>query len=302
MDLTVIFNQVLILFIILLAGFGANKLKLLTGEVCKKLSGFIMMVTMPAIIIHSAQIEFTRDKLENTLWVLGMAMGSFVISILIVEVLFRKLPGEKRAVFKFAGVFSNCGYMGFPVLYGVFGEIGIFYGAVFLIPFNLFLWTYGVLIYSREKNFKKMMKDMLNPSIIALFFGILSIIFGIRLKTPVYDAVKMLGELTTPLSMLVIGGTLALSKMREVVLNASAYLISLLRLAVIPLLCLVLFRLLGPPEIALAITILLVAMPAAAATTIFAQQYEGDAKTAASVVSVSTLLSMASIPLIMSLL
>lgn len=301
MEISIVLDQVLILFIILIVGYVANKLNIISDDLNKKLSNLIVKITMPAIILISTQIEFGRENLENTLWILLISFTFFIISIIASQILYRNSADDRKPVLKFATSFSNCGYMGFPILYGLFGDIGIFYGAIFQIPFNIFIWTYGVIIFKKHKDMKQMLKDVLNPSIIALILGFILMVFNLKIPEPFYSSINYIGGLTTPLSMLVIGATLGTIRLREVLKDKSVYFVSVLRLLLIPALCYFAFILLNPPDMALTICVLLFAMPSAAATTIFAQEYNGNARLAAGIVSFSTFISLVTIPLIMNL-
>ncbi len=302
MNASAVFNQVLILFIILLVGYIANKLKIITPDFNKKISNLIIKITMPALILISTQIEFTKEKLNTSIWILIMAFSIFILSMLISHILYKNSDEDRKPVLKFATVFSNCGFMGFPILYGLFGDIGIFYGAIFQIPFNLFIWTYGVITYKKHHQIKQIIKDVLNPSIIALILGFIMLGLNFKIPDPFYSSIKLVGGLTTPLSMIVIGATLGTVKLINVVKDKMVYVVSIIRLLIIPALCFGIFSIFDPPKLALTIVVLLFAMPSAAVTTIFAQEYDGNTKLASGIVSFSTLLSMATIPLIILLI
>lgn len=301
MNAKVVFYEVLILFIIMAAGFIAAKTKILGEESKKQLSSFIINITLPVVILMSSQMEFTKEKITNSFWLLGMAVCMFAISIGIAAILYRKSGSDKEKVLKFSTVFSNSAYMGFPVLYALLGSEGIFYGSVFLLPFNVFLWTYGVLIFKKHTGFKQSLKEILSPSMIAVIVTFVFLGFKVRIPYPVNDGLNIIGGLTTPLSMIVIGGTLATVKFRTLISDKWIYIVSALRLLVLPAMAYGMFFLFSPPEMSLTILVLLVGMPCAAATTIFAQQYGGNTKLASGVVSFSTLLSIGTIPLLIFL-
>ncbi|MCD6321531.1 MAG: AEC family transporter [Clostridiales bacterium] len=298
MNPTVVFYEVVILFIIMLAGFLAAKTKILKEEAKRQLSSFIVNITLPVVIFMSSQMEFTSEKIENSLWLLAMSVTMFVISIGIAAISFKKSGADKEKVLKFATVFSNSAYMGFPVLFALLGSEGIFYGAVFLFPFNVFLWTYGVLIFKKHSSFKHMMKDILSPSMIAMFVAFAFLGFGLRIPFPINKGLDVIGGLTTPLSMIVIGGTLATVKFKTLISDKWIYIVSAIRLLLLPAISYGLFFWMAPPYMSLTILVLLVGMPCAAATTIFAQQYGGNTKLASGLVSFSTLLSIVTIPLL----
>ena len=270
----------------------------LKEEAKHQISSFIINITLPVVILMSSQMEFTSEKIENSLWLLAMAIVMFFISIGIAAFSFRKAGVDKEKVLKFATVFSNSAYMGFPVLFALLGSEGIFYGAVFLFPFNVFLWTYGVLIFKKHSSFKHMIKDILNPSMIAMFVAFAFLGFGFKIPFPINKGLDVIGGLTTPLSMIVIGGTLATVQFKTLISDKWIYIVSAIRLLLLPAIAYGLFFWMAPPDMSLTILILLVGMPCAAATTIFAQQYGGNTKLASGLVSFSTLLSIITIPLL----
>jgi len=298
MNATVVFYEVLILFIIMVAGFIAAKVKILGEKSLKQIASFIINITLPVVILMSSQMDFTKERIENSIWLLGMSVVMFFVSIAIAQFSFKKAGTSKEKVLKFAAVFSNSAYMGFPLLNALFGGEGVFYGAVFLMPFNIFLWTYGVLIFKKHNNIKQTLKGILTPSMIAMFAAFVFIGFRIRMPYPLDEGLEIIGGLTTPLSMLVIGATLASVKFKELILDKWIYIVSVVRLLILPALAFVIFFWLSPPDMSLTILVLLVGMPCAAATTIFAEQFGGDTQFASGIVALSTLLSIATLPLI----
>lgn len=301
MDPSIVFYEVLVLFIVMATGFAASKLDIIGEGTRKSLSSFIINITLPAVILMSSQIEFTQEKITNSLWLLGMSFIVFAVSILLAMLLFKKADSDKRTVLKFSVVFSNSAYMGFPVLDALMGAEGVFYGAVFLIPFNVFLWTYGVVIFKRHNSIRQMLKDIFSPSIIAMLAAFLFIGFKITIPHPFDRGLDLVGGLTTPLSMVVIGATLASAKFTDIVSDKWIYIASAARLLILPAVAYLMFFLFSPPEMSLRILVLLTGMPCAAATTIFAQQYGGNARLASGVVSFSTLFSILTIPLLIFL-
>ena len=243
-------------------------------------------------------MEFTKERIENSIWLLGMSVVIFFMSIAIAQFSFKKAGTSKEKVLKFAAVFSNSAYMGFPLLNALFGGEGVFYGAVFLMPFNIFLWTYGVLIFKKHNNIKQTLRGVFTPSMIAMFTAFVFIGFRIRIPYPIDEGLGIIGGLTTPLSMLVIGAMLASVKFKELVLDKLTARVLPAWLTLLPALAYALFFWLSPPDMSLNILVLLVGMPCAAATTIFAEQFGGDSRFASGIVVFSTLLSIATLPLI----
>ncbi len=296
-----VFNQVLILFIIMLIGFIAKKRGIFNSTVNKKLSELLLKVTSPLLVISSFQVEFTQDILKNVLIVFAFAMSSHIVSILLGQFLFRHCDKESCKIMKFAAIYSNCGYMGFPLLASLFGSTGVLYGSVYVAAFNIFLWTNGVMIFSEEKKLDRqtIKKVLLHPGIVSVAIGIVLFIFSLKLPVPLASAVDMVGSMTSPLSMLIIGSVIADCEFKKLFKGWNLYYITAVRLILIPLLAFAALKLLGLPNELLKVCVLLVAMPIATATAIFAELYDGDTIFASRTVVMSTLLSIITIPLFM---
>jgi len=300
----IIFNQVLILFFIMVIGFIAKKCNIINGTVSKKLSELLLKITSPLLVISSFQMEFTSEILKNVLIVFAFSMAAHVVSILLGKVLFARSGGEEKKVMRFSAVYSNCAFMGFPLLESVFGKSGVLYGSVYVAAFNIFLWTNGVMIFSgNEKIDKKTIKKvLLNPGIVSVVIGIILFIFSIKLPGPAAEAIELVGSMTAPLSMLIIGATIADCEFKKLFNGWELYYTAAVRLILIPLLAFGVLKLLGMSDMLLQVCVLLVAMPVAATTAIFAELYDSDSIFASKVVVLSTLASIVTIPLLMLLM
>jgi len=298
----IIIEQVLMLFIILLIGAAAKKRGIITADSGRKLSELLLNVTQPFMIISSFQFDFSRDMLLNAGLVFVCSLGIHAISMVVAMFIYRKYPMPQRNVLKFITVFSNCGFMGFPVLDSVLGSIGVFYGSIYVISFNIFIWTYGVMVFSGGSGGSSWKKVFINPGIISVCIGMILFLFSIKLPGPIYKAVSMVGSMTTPLSMLIVGSLLADIKFSELFKGLAVYHGTAVRLAVIPLLSFAVLSLFPIPDEVRFVSILLPAMPAAANTAIFSEKYEGDSSLASRIIGITTLLSIATIPLIIMLI
>jgi predicted permease len=225
----------------------------------------------------------------------------FIISIFLSKVIYGKFEEKIVPVLRFTAIFSNCGYMGLPLLYAVFGSEGVFYGSFYIVTFHTVLWSYGYMMYGGKESKAKIIKRLLiNPSIIALYIGLIIFLFSISVPETIMGAVRAVGDMTMPLSMLIIGGIMSSTKLLAVFSDWRVYLSSLIRLIVMPLLYFAITYLLGVPSLPIAVMVTLLAMPAAANTTIFAEMFDKDAVFASKCVTVSTILSIITAPIIIS--
>lgn len=299
-----VFNQVLILFLIMFVGFIAKKTGIINDAVSKKLSELLLKITNPLLVLSAFQMDFSPDIMNNVLLVFIFAVVANLVSILLGQVLFVRQKNEIKKIMKFTAVYSNCGFMGFPVLESLFGRTGILYGSIYVAVFNIFLWTNGMAIFSSSEKLNRdsIKKIVLNPGIITVLIGIVLFMLSIRLPGPVAEAVDLVGSMTIPLSMLIVGATVAGSRFKELFRGWDIYYITAVRLVLMPLIAFAALKILGFPEMLMTICVLLIAMPAAATTTIFAELYDSDSVFASRVVVFTTLASIATLPLMMLLI
>lgn len=284
--------MVIVLFIIMLIGVLLGKMKVINSESRSTISFLIINVSMPMLIVSSSNLEFNEQTKNESMWLIIMSVAAFFFSILLAQLIF------KKAVPRCATVFSNAGYMGLPVLNSILGPKGLFLGAIFQMVFHLFTWTYGISLFTKSNKFKDSLKKMINPSLIAVAIAIVLMFTGWKMPDTIQTVLKMMGELTTPLSMLLIGATLAQVSLKEVIKLKQIYVVTALRLLIIPAFVLLFLLFPSIPKISVYVVFVINAMPSAAITGILAMKYNNDEKLASSIVAFSTLISIITLFLI----
>ncbi|NLI60458.1 MAG: AEC family transporter, partial [Clostridiales bacterium] len=124
MGSNLVFEQVMVLFLIMIVGMIATKRNIIDEQARKKMSELLLYITSPFLVVSSFNFKYSRDMLVNAGIVLAFALGIHLLAVFLGQFLFRRYPKEKQSVLKFTLVFSNCGFMGFPVLESLFGKIG----------------------------------------------------------------------------------------------------------------------------------------------------------------------------------
>ncbi|NLY43643.1 MAG: AEC family transporter [Clostridiaceae bacterium] len=303
MGSSVVSNQVLILFFIMIIGFYAKKKDIINNSTSKKLSELLLKITNPLLVISSFQISFTEEIMHNVTTLFIFSIAAHVFSILLGQILFFKYRGSTKKIMKFSAIYSNCGFMGIPVLESLYGKAGVLFASVYIAVFNIFVWTNGVMIFSDKKKMDKdtFKKALLNPGIISVIIGLFLFIFSIELPNTIASTIELVGSMTTPLSMLIIGSNFADCKLKELFYGFELYYITAVRLVLIPVLTYLVLKCIGLSGTILTVCILMVAMPVAATTTIFAEMYDEDSLFASRVIGFSTLASIITIPFVMLL-
>ncbi len=302
MEVRIILSQVVVLFIIMIFGFIARKRDIITRDMTEKLSDIILLLTQPLLIITSFNFDLSKEMLRNAGLVFLLSLGIHLISIVFSLFLFPGYPHRIKSVLQYVTVFSNCGFMGFPVLQSIFGSVGIFYGSIYIIPVNILTLSYGIMVFSGKSDKEAIKKILIHPVIISVAVGMILFLTQIKLPAPLYNAASMVGSMTSPLSMLIVGALLANTPIREMFGGFPVYYGSFVRLIALPALVFVGLRFLPLPKEILNMAVILTAMPAAVNTVIFAEKYGGDAELASRFVGISTLLSVLTIPLFMLIL
>ncbi len=302
MDKGIVFQQVGTLFAILIIGFAARRLKLIKESDKQTMASVLLNLTQPMMIISSFQFDFSMTLIKNAGIVLLLSVAAHAFSIALAEVAFRRVEPKKRSVLNGSAVFSNCGNMGFGVLLAFYGKIGVFYGSIYCVVFNALIWTYGINLFSRQKQEGRFKRIFLNPGTISVVVGIGLFLLPVKLPSFLLSAVEHVGSMTLPLSMLVIGALLAEGDYKRLLLDGWAWLISGVRLLLIPLSFFAVLSFFSLNHTIVSVFIMILAMPVGTMLAIFAERFRGDAQFASRAVALSTLLSMVTIPLIRLLL
>ena len=304
MDIKNVFTQVFILFILILVGYNATKKNLIDSSLTKKLSKLIMNIFLPCMIINSMQLEYSPTILKKVLLLILISLLIYAISFLI-AIIFKAISKSKNdiGVYQFAILFSNVGFMGYPIVEAILGKDAIFYAAIFNIPFNLLIMTLGVFVICKENNnYSFSFKSLINPVIISIFIGLSLFILNIKLPYIINRPIELLGNITTPLSMIVIGSMLCLSSISECVRNKKLYIVSFIRLILMPILIYFILKGIVYDKLLFSIPIVIVSMPVASNTAILSSEYNANDKLASQLVFMSTLFSILTIPIISSIL
>jgi hypothetical protein len=291
-------NQVIILFVLIAVGFICRKVKLLDDRAIKGFTDFVLYIVSPCVIINSYSRDFDTTMLKGLIITVCAAALSFAANILLTNLVHDK-DKKRENVLRFGVVFSNCGYMSLPLQSALLGDDGVFYGATYIAIFNVVLWTYGVLAMSGDRKNISGRKIVLNPGILGTIAGFFIFLLSIKLPSVILEPVKYLAALNTPIPMIIIGYRLAGSKIK--LSGAGVYITMFLRLIVSPAIMILGLYFAGVKgAIAVALTIAASA-PCAATATMFAEKFDKDTDLSAAMVSVTTILSIITMPLMVGI-
>ncbi len=303
--------QIFILFSLILVGVFVGKKKMVSESFKSDISRLLLGIFLPCLIVKSMNFDFSKEMFYSSLTVIGVSLFVYVMSA-VLSLVFTKIfktKADRRDVFEYAIIFSNAAFMGFPVLSEIYGDKALFYAVIFNLGFNFMVWTYGIHIFERGKtqNGKKeklssKLKHMINPGIIAMIVGFTMFAFGLKFPAPIYRILELLGNITTPISMIFIGLILAESDVKDIFVDKMITVVSFTRLVVMPLIMFGLLSLFKVSGLILSVAVVITAMPIAANTAIFSQRHGGNFKLASLLVFQSTVFSIVTIPILVLLL
>ena len=298
-DFFTVAGQVVTLFLLIGVGVLCAKLKLLSEAGVKALANLVLYVATPCVIVKSCIRDFDVSMLWGFLVVVAVAAVTHGLLILLARVVFRDREEDRRRVLRCATVFSNAGYMAIPLQQAILGDEGVFYCAAYVIVFNVFLWTYGYAEMSGERKLS-LRQIVLNPGVIGVVVGLLLFVLPIPVPTLLTDAIGHLAALNTPIPMLIIGFYLAQTDLLAALKDGRGWLCIALRLVAVPLVTLGGLLLCGVGGDLLTSCMICIATPVATSCTMFATRFDRQPTLSVNLVSLSTLLSVVTLPLMVA--
>ena len=291
--------QVIIMAIYIAVGYIFTKTKMFSRTGTREMTSLLLYIVTPCVIVKSFQEGYSGDSLKKLAASFAVAVAVHVLMFLISKLLYLKSRDKDRAVVdRFSISYSNCGFMGIPLLEAALGAEGVFIGSSYLAVFNIFVWTQGYKMYASGREKTSVLKAVLNPGVIGVALAAVLMLTGIKLPKAVSTVVNGMSALNTPVAMVLLGIYLAETKLLEALKKPALYGVCVLRLIIMPFIVIAGLSLLGfDTEISYP-TILSAACPCAAISAIFASQFGKNAGYASSVVAVSTLFSLFSLPFI----
>lgn len=299
----IIFSKIFMVFSISLIGYVANKIKWLPIESAKYLSMLLINIASPCLVIYSmSRQQLNRETVASVVQTALLMLLAMIVATILAcfAVRILKMPVSDRGIYQSALVFTNSGFMGFPLALAVFGDKGLFLMIIANAVFTLYVYSVGVLILTSGKEeiltVKMLLKSMVSIPVISSVIGLLIFGFGIPLPDLASNFLETVGGITIPLSMIIIGIQLAESRVGEVLNNRNIYFSLVLRLLLIPLLLFGILIWLPVSRFVLAIVIFAMSMPSAAVTPVLAEIHGVNAKLAAQIVFITTMMSVCSLP------
>ena len=294
--------QVVILYLIAFVGFFADKSKIFVRADATKLVDLIFNLILPFAIINSfLSMERTKEHIRGLIVSVLLAALTHLFAIAVTSLCFRKRQKAERGVYHYAIVFSNAAFLALPLAQSVVGEEGVFYSSCYVAVFNVLAFTYGISQISAGKAKINLKSLFLNPGSVSVLIGIPLFLLQVKLPDFLLDTMARVGACNSPMAMIVFGTFLANCDFKNFFVKKEVYFVSFLRLILIPVIMLFVFKLIGVSGNMLIALTISASAPVATNTAMYAAKYENDTALSSELVGQTSILSIATMPVIVAL-
>lgn len=293
----IIGERIIIMFIILLIGFFCYKKGLINKQGTKQLSAVELNLVNPILIFMSYQKDYDSAMTHNLIWAFILSALSYAVAISLSYVFISKKQ-KSFSVERFSVIYSNCGFIGIPLINGLFGAEGVLYLTAYITFFNFLVWTHGLMTMKEKIDFSSALKALKAPSVIAILLGLICYFTRLSLPPVPAQALQYISDMNTPLAMIIAGATSAQTNILSVFRKPRNYLICFYKLLAIPLIAFSVIRLFNVPSIVCTTLTVAAACPVATTGIMFAITLNKDSEKCSELFTMSTLLSLLTLPLV----
>ena len=291
-----VFEQLVKMFFIMLLAFFCYRIKLVDQAGNQTLSNLLLMVVNPFVIITVYQVAYDPELVRGLLLSFLAAAVVHIVGILISMLLIRRGAGDDYCIERYNAVYSNCGFIGIPLINSVLGSTGVFYLSAYMIAFNIFSWTHGVVLMEKKCSLKTIKEGLLSPIFIASIIALILFFAQIRIPAILLDPLQYVADMNTPLAMMIAGFSVAQADIGKMFRNIRLYFVSAVKLLILPLVMILILKLMGLPLEVSQTILIATACPAAATGTMMAIRYKQNYTYSSEIFALSTILSVITIP------
>ena len=293
----IIAKQLITMFLYIAIGFLLFKAKLITQEGSKSIANLLLYVILPCVVLRSFLVERTPETTSSLILSIAIGGGVLLLAMVLSAVVFRKAPMDN-----FGCAFSNAGFMGLPLVTAALGSGATFYAVGYVALLNVFQWTYGQWILSRDPKQIAPKTVLKNPVVLALFAGLILYFTACPLPGVLTAGMAAIAGMNAPIAMVILGVYLAQADLAKTLTNGRLYLVSAVRLVLIPLATLLLLWPVASRQMEMAMALFLVASaPVGSNIAVYAQRLGKDYRYAVGLVCVSTVLCLITMPILAGL-
>lgn len=294
----VLINQIIMMFILMIVGFILFRIRMITAHGASQMADVVIYVSTPALTVQSLMVAFDMAVIYNALFSFAITMVLLAVSIALATLIFRK---PESGLSRYGVVFSNCGFIGIPLVRSILGSEYVFALTACNLAFTCLVWTYGVVQISGDRSQASIKQVLANPAIVSIVIGLICFCTGLRFPAAADFAIDSLGDINTGLVMLVLGTYLGQVDFRRLIVQRRVYEVAALRLLVLPLVAVAVLALFPMVDTGTRLTVLIAyAAPVAALAAVFSKKFRANAELGIGLVAMTTLLSMVTMPIVLS--
>lgn len=286
----------LMMFLLVGIGFFIRKKGIVNTEGRMNMIDLCLYITLPFNVLHSFLRKWDWNLFIACGVILLLSIGFNAISVFFSTILYKKQEINRQKSLKYGTIISNSGFLGNPMVEGIYGSEGLLYAALFMLPVRIVMWTIGIAVFLKGRKEKLWKNVLTHPCIVAIYVGVIVMVCGIQFPTFVEKTIVGISGCNTPLSMMLIGMMLAEVKPKGLIDKTMVF-YTAIRLLVIPAVVFAITAFLPLDGMLRGITVIMAGMPAPITTALLSAKYGGDEKYATGMVFLSTILSLITLPL-----
>ena len=289
-------NMQLMMFLLVGVGFYARKRGIVNIEGRMNMIDLCLYITLPFNVLYSFLRKWDWDLFIACGMILLLSVGFNAISVFFSAILYKKKEEQKRKTLKYGTIISNSGFLGNPMVEGIYGSDGLLYAALFMLPVRVVMWTLGIAVFLKDRKEKLWKNILTHPCIVAIYLGAFVMLSGLQLPVFVEKTIMGISNCNTPLSMMLIGMMLAEVKPKGLIDKTMVFYVAI-RLLIIPAVVFAITAYLPIDAMLRGITVIMAGMPAPITTALLSAKYGGDEKYATGMIFLSTIVSLITLPL-----
>ena len=293
-----IFEQLLKMFFIMVLAFVCYRIRLVDQNGNKTVSNLLLLVVNPILIITVYQTEYDPELVRGLLLAFAAAAATHILGIIISTLLIRPKAGADYCIERFNAMYSNCGFIGIPLIGSILGDTGVFYLSAYMVMFNLFSWTHGVILMEKKFSLKNLREGLVSPMFIATLIAVLLFFLQLKIPSALLDSMNYIADMNTPLAMMVAGFSVAQADIGKMCRNLRLYYTSVIKLILIPLCTIPLLMLFHLPSEVSMTVLIAAACPSATTGTMMAIRYKQNYTYSSEIFSLTTVLAVLTMPVL----
>lgn len=293
-----IFNQLMKMLVIMILAFICFRLKIINQEGNKNFSSLLLMIVNPCLIITVFQTDYDPVLVQGLLVAFAAATLAHGVAILISHFLIREKGNPDFALDRFAAVYSNCGFIGIPLVNSVLGSRGVFFLTAYMTVFNILSWTHGLVLLEGKFSAKRLKEGLLSPIVVCTIIGVILFFLQLRIPSPFIDSMHYIADMNTPIAMMIAGFSVAQADLKKIFFHVRIYWVALLKLLLVPLAVLAFLALLPIDQDVAYTTLIAAACPTATTLTMMAIRFGRNYTYASEIFSFTTVISIVTIPVV----